>query len=151
MEELSDISYNDLKESLTKHIEKCKIKARYHHENAIRAQRLENILTLTGITLNGLLSLLMIILTVHDTDQKTLAITSGCFGFASILVEKFRQNFNFSLLHYTHNDVSSEFMSLKYELIAILAEENYDVKDFKNIINKYLNVCNKGNVQSISC
>ena len=148
-DEASDISYNDIKISLLKHVEKCKVKSKYHHKNAVSAIRLENVLTLLGITINATLGLLMVILSVYDTDDKTVAITSASFSFCSIILEKFRQNYNFALLSYSHHTVADEFMELRYELISLLSEENYDIREFKNVINKYLAICSKGHIQSV--
>jgi len=149
-DETSDISYDNIQDSLRKHVEKCKIKAKYHHKNGLSCMRLENVLTLLGISINATLSLLMVILTVYETEENIVAITSASLGFCSIILEKIRQNYNFALLSYSHNHIADEFMALRYEFIALLANEECDIKDFKNLINSYLSTCSKGHIQNIT-
>ena len=149
-DEASDISLNDIRESLLKHIEKCKIKSKFHNKNGTRSMHLENILTLSGVTLNATLALLMVILSTNDeTDDKTVAIVSACFSFSSIILEKIRQNYNFALLSYSHNSIADEFMDLRYQGFSLLSIENYDPKDYRVFIAKYLSICARGHIQSI--
>ena len=149
-DEASDISYININESLKKHVEKCKNKSRYHHTNAVNALYLDNILTLTELVLSATLTLLMVILSVYDINEDIVAITSASFAFSSIVVSKIRQNYNFGLVSYSHHSVSDDFMTLRYEFISLITEENYDTKDFKTVINKYLTVCAKGHIQSVN-
>ena len=149
-DESSDISYDNIQESLKKHIEKTKAKSRYHNINALAAKKYENILNLTQVCIKALLSLTMLIMTVYTPeDSQSIAIVSGSFSFCSILVQKIQQNYMFLLLSYTHHTLADDFVALRYELISMLAEENYDIKDFKAVINKYLGICARGHIQSV--
>lgn len=126
----------------------CSERSNFHARNSFSAKRWDNFLSITGIILSASASLVVPLMVVYELNIVAIAIASNVFTFLLAVTSSLKNNFNFSLLHHQHSNVSEDFKVLESEFF-MLSRKSHSLEELEKLIIKYQGINQRSNIQPV--
>lgn len=138
--------------SINEHIDKCKDKMKYHTKTSQNCERWGNSLSILGLTLSAGLALTLTLMTVNRSENYEVTIAGGIFAFFITINQKISNSFNFQYLQAKHNQAMDDYIELHYlfnSLVTDIERQEFEIKEYNSIINKYIAVAQKSHIPGV--
>ncbi len=114
----------------------------FHTRNARASNHWHSFFEIVGVVLTSGLALSTVVLTALQTENMTVAITSGCFSFLISVAQRIQNSYSFITLESKHHTLADNY----YEVFWALDNmdiNNINFHEFELIMNKYMLVSQK--------
>lgn len=151
----TNFNLNNIITNINDHIDKCKDKIKHHTKNSQACEQWSNALSVLGLILSAGLALSLTILTINQRQNFEITITGAIFAFFITINQRVSNAFNFPYLQAKHHNAMDDFIELQYlfnNLITDVERQEFDIKEYDTIINRYVAISQKNHIPNIkSC
>ena len=131
-----------------KYIKLCFDKKIYHIQNAISANKMNNMFNFINVVLSAGTALSMTVLSVVEASDLNVSIIGGVFAFSIAVMNQVQKNYGFQILNYQHAEIANDYTELESEF-TILSGKQHTYDDYEKLVLRYLSINNKTNITAV--